>query len=109
MLVFGRRLGLILANAAGVKAELVTRGNDRAGHVHLVVNLVHPETGSVARLGLVKKRMSAYCAAYEKALGDIRCKRRFEPKAANENRARFPKREKCLKKQKASLSLAPRP
>ncbi|KAB2910932.1 MAG: relaxase/mobilization nuclease domain-containing protein [Hyphomicrobiaceae bacterium] len=77
-------------------------------HVHLVVNLVHPETGNVARLGLVKKRMSAHCAAYEQTLGDIRCKRRFEPKAANENRRRLTRAGKGAHKQKASMSLAPR-
>lgn len=99
-----RHLGL-----AQHQAVWVTHTDTGRPHVHLVVNLVHPETGSVARLGLVKKRMSAYCAAYEKALGDIRCKRRFEPKVANENRQRLPRRGKGADKQKASMSLAPRP
>ncbi len=99
-----RHLGL-----AEHHAVWVTHTDTGRPHVHLVVNLVHPETGSVARLGLVKKRMSAYCAAYEQALGDIRCNRRFEPKAANENRQRLPRREKGVDKQKASISLAPRP
>lgn len=87
----------------------VTHTDTGRPHVHLVVNLVHPVTGTVARLGLVKKRMSDYCAAYEKRLGDIRCKKRFEPKAANENRCRLPRRGKGADKQKASLKLAPRP
>jgi hypothetical protein len=78
-------------------------------HVHLVANLVHPASGDVARLGLVKKRMSDFCAAYEQALGDVRCKRRFEARPANENRCRLPRRGKGLGKQKASMMLAPRP
>ena len=78
-------------------------------HVHLVANLVHPTSGEVARLGFVKKRMSDYCAAYEQALGDVRCKRRFSTRAANENRRRLPRRGKGPGKQKASMMLAPRP
>lgn len=78
-------------------------------HVHIVANLIHPTTGEVARLGLVKKRMSDFCAAYEEALGDIRCKKRFKAKAANENRSRLPRAGKGPIKQKASIPLAPRP
>ncbi len=62
-------------------------------HVHLVINLVHPVTGLVARLGLLKKRMSEFCGDYERRLGDVRCKRRGMPKAANENRGRLGKWE----------------
>lgn len=81
-------------------------------HVHIVANLVHPETGSIARLGLVKKRMSAFCGAYEQSLGDVRCRKRLAPKAANENRNRLPKPPRGREgagKQRASLTLAPRP
>lgn len=77
-------------------------------HVHLVANLVHPVTGRVARLGLIKKRMSAFCAAYEQTLGDVRCKARMTPRVANEKRARASKHQ-MPKKQRASLMPAPRP
>jgi Relaxase/Mobilisation nuclease domain len=87
-------------------------------HVHIVANLVHPETGRIARLGLTKKRMSEFCAAYELALGDVRCPKRFIPKAANENRDRVSKYRWVRAgqtgvsqpdKQKASYTPAPRP
>lgn len=66
----------------------VTHTDTGRPHVHIVASLVHPETGVIARLGLVKKRMSAFCAAYEQALGDVRCKARLTPRAVNENRNR---------------------
>lgn len=78
-------------------------------HVHIVANLVHPETGDVARMGLIKKRMSTFCGAYETALGDVRCRKRFVPKAANENRQRLPKPKRQPDKLKASFPLASRP
>lgn len=78
-------------------------------HVHLVTNLVHPETGNVARLGLVKKRMSAHCAAYEQSIDDVRCVGRFEKRAANENRARLPRRGQGADKPKSGIWPASRP
>jgi len=78
-------------------------------HVHVVASLIHPETGDVARLGLVKKRMSAFCGAYEKSLGNVRCGKRFVPKGANENRQRLPKPRPQPDKLKASFPLASRP
>ncbi|MEQ1647046.1 MAG: relaxase/mobilization nuclease domain-containing protein [Hyphomicrobiaceae bacterium] len=91
----------------------VTHTDTGRPHVHIVANLVHPDTGIVARLGLIKKRMSAFCAAYEQSLGDIRCKRRMVPKAANENRNRQARAGRASvrapDKQKASKSPAPRP
>lgn len=78
-------------------------------HVHIVANLVHPVTGDIARLGLIKKRMSGFCGNYEKRLGDIRCRKRFEPKLADENRQRHPKPIHHPDKLKASFPLASRP
>ncbi|MBL8845581.1 MAG: relaxase/mobilization nuclease domain-containing protein [Hyphomicrobium zavarzinii] len=92
------------------QAVWVTHTDTGRPHVHVVANLVHPITGKVARLGLIKKRMSAFCAAYEQALGDVRCKARLMPRAANEQRARAraPKRQ-MLEKQRAGFPPAPRP
>lgn len=78
-------------------------------HVHIVANLVHPDSGDVARLGLVKKRMSNFCGAYETSIGDVRCRKRFMPKAANENRRRKPRPTRSPDKLKASFPLASRP
>ena len=102
--------------AMGLKdrqAVWVTHTDTGRPHVHIVANLVHPDTGDVARLGLIKKRMSSFCAAYEQRLGDVRCKKRLTPKAANENRNRRPRfgagDTPRPDKQKASYLLAPRP
>lgn len=78
-------------------------------HVHIVASLIHPTTGNVARLGLIKKRMSTFCGSYEKRLGDIKCRKRFEPKAVNENRRRAPRPRRPADKLKASFPLASRP
>lgn len=78
-------------------------------HVHVVANLVHHDTGDVARMGLIKKRMSAFCGAYETALGDVRCRKRFVPKSANENRRRNPRARPEPDKLKASFPPASRP
>ncbi len=91
----------------------VTHTDTGRPHVHIVANLVHPETGIIARLGLIKKRMSAFCAAYEQDLGDVRCKARLTPKAVNENRSRKKRAgrgdARPPHKQKASNLPAPRP
>lgn len=84
------------------QAVWVTHTDTGRPHVHVVAKLVHPVTGKVARLGLIKKRMSAFCAAYEQALGDVRCKARLTPRAANGQRARAPKRQ-MPEKQRASF------
>jgi hypothetical protein len=103
-------------NAMGLRDQQsvwVTHTDTGRPHVHIVANLVHPDTGIVARLGLIKKRMSTFCGAYEQSLGDIRCKRRLIPKAANENRNRQARAGRAsvraADKQKASISPAPRP
>jgi len=90
------------------QAVWVTHTDTGRPHVHLVANLVHPVTGRVARLGLIKKRMSAFCAAYEQALGDVRCTARLMPRAANEQRARASKHQ-MPEKQRAGSAPAPRP
>jgi hypothetical protein len=97
--------------AMGLKehqAVWVTHTDTGRPHVHVVANLVHPVSGKVARLGLVKKRMSAFCAAYEQAIGDVLCKSRFEPKATKVPRARASKHH-MPEKQRASIAPAPRP
>jgi hypothetical protein len=91
------------------QAVWVTHTDTGRPHVHIVANLVHPKTGDIARLGLIKKRMSTFCGEYEKRLGDIRCRKRLEPKADNESRQRRPKPVRIPDKLKASFPLASRP
>lgn len=83
-------------------------------HVHVAVNIIHPETGKAAKLGWRHRTMSRWAAAYELEQGSIRCPRRFIPKAANESRKRLTGaewecRETSRLKQKASKPPAPRP
>jgi Relaxase/Mobilisation nuclease domain len=75
----------------------VTHTDTGRPHVHIVASLVHPETGRIARLGLTKKRMSEFCAAYEQRLGDVRWERAGQASVRQAD------------KQKASYSPARRP
>jgi hypothetical protein len=103
------RAALVAMGLKDRQAVWVAHTDTGRPHVHIVANLVHPETGDVARLGLVKKRMSGFCGAYETALGDVRCRNRFAPKGANESRRRRPRSDRAPDKLKASFPLASRP
>jgi hypothetical protein len=94
---------------AGHQAVWAAHTDTGRPHVHIVANLVNPVTGNIARLGLIKKRMSTFCGNYEKQIGDIRCRKRFVPKSANENRQRVPRLRRIVDKLKASFPLASRP
>ena len=83
-------------------------------HVHVAVNIIHPETGKAAKLGWRHRTMSRWAAAYERQQGVIRCPKRFIPKAASESRKRlteaeWERRKLSRGKQKASKPPAPRP
>ena len=96
--------------------QAVIAGHDDTDepHVHVAVNIIHPETGIAAPLGWRHRTMSRWAAAYEREQGVIRCPKRFIPKAANESRKRlteaeWERREHSRGKQKASKPPAPRP
>ncbi|MEQ1867382.1 MAG: relaxase/mobilization nuclease domain-containing protein [Micropepsaceae bacterium] len=96
--------------------QAVIAGHDDTDepHVHVAVNIIHPETGIAAKLGWRHKAMSRWAAAYEREQGVIRCPKRFIPKAANERRKRlteaeWQRRKLSRGKQKASKPPAPRP
>ena len=96
--------------------QAVIAGHDDTDkpHVHVAVNVIHPETGKAAKLGWRHRIMSRWAAAYERKQGVIRCPKRFIPKAANENRKRLSEaewehRKLSRDKQKASKPPAPRP
>lgn len=50
-------------------------------HLHLIVNTVHPETGSVNRLSYSQLRLSKWAEAYEREHGKIYCEQRVENNA----------------------------
>ncbi len=60
------------------QAVIVAHGDTDHKHVHVVTNLVHPETGRVADLSYSKRRLQEWALEYEKAGGQIRCKEREE-------------------------------
>ena len=75
--------------------QAVIAGHDDTDkpHVHVAVNIIHPETGKAAKLGWRHRTMSRWAAAYEREQGVIRCPKRFIPKAANESRKRLTEAE----------------
>lgn len=94
------------------QAAWVVHTDTGTPHAHLVASVVHPETGNIARLGLIKKRMSKFCGAYEQKIGDVRCVKRFQARAGGERRARLPKallNRALPAKQKADTWPASRP
>ena len=70
-----------LLGALGMdKAQAVLAAHDDNGkpHVHLMVNLIDPETGKQFSLSNDQRRMSDWALAYEKAHGGVRCQQRAD-------------------------------
>ena len=65
---------------------LMVEHKDGKPHLHLVVNLISPEDGTVYRLGNIKRKLQAYGKQYELEQGIIRCKERFTEKELAELR-----------------------
>ena len=56
--------------------------NDRDHpHMHLIVNLVHPETGKASRLSYSRLKLSDWAEEYERQRGNIYCDQRVENNA----------------------------
>ena len=96
------------------QAVLAGHNDTDKPHVHVAVNIIHPETGKAAKLGWRHRTMSRWAAAYEREQGVVRCPKRFVPKAVNESRKRLSEaewehRKFSRGKQKASKPPAPRP
>ncbi len=95
--------------------QAVIVGHDDNGkpHVHVAVNVIHPETGKAAKLQWRHRTMSRWATEYERQQGIMRCLRRLVPKVANENRKRLHRTAWNMatrrKKQKAVNLPAPRP
>lgn len=72
------------------RAQVLMAAHDDNGkpHVHLMVNLVDPETGKRFSLSNDQRAMSDWALAYEKAHGGVRCQQRAdnaERRAKGEN------------------------
>ncbi len=50
-------------------------------HIHLIVNVIHPETGKVNNLPYSRKKLSEWAEAYEREHGKIYCAERVENNA----------------------------
>lgn len=64
------------------EAVIVGHRHNGRHHVHIVSNVVNPLTGKVADMTDDQRKAQAWCAAYERAQGLIRCRRRTAPKPA---------------------------
>lgn len=60
---------------------LIAHNDEPHPHVHLMVNLVDPDTGKVRDPGLDKRKLSRWAEAYEKEQGVVRCEQRIENNA----------------------------
>lgn len=58
------------------EAVLVGHGDTEHPHVHVVVNLVHPESGKIASIRQDQRILSAWALEYEQARGEVRCAER---------------------------------
>jgi hypothetical protein len=58
------------------EAVIVAHGDTDHAHVHVIVNLVHPEKGTIANLSYTQRRLQAWASEYEKAHGKIYCEER---------------------------------
>ena len=55
---------------------IVGHGDTDHPHVHVIVNLVHPESGKIANIYKDHNTLSAWAYDYEKADGEVLCKER---------------------------------
>ena len=74
--------------------------NDRDHpHLHLIVNIVNPETGRANRVSFSKKKLSTWAESYEREHGKIYCKKRVEnnAKRAQDQKVKYEEPELDLK------------
>lgn len=62
---------------AGHQAVIVGHNDQGHRHIHVAVNVIHPETGKAAKLGYRLRTMSRWAKDYELRVGVIRCAGRF--------------------------------
>lgn len=76
------------------QALLVAHTDREHAHVHVMINVVHPETGLKLDDGLEKRRAQEWALEYERAQGVIHCEQRLLNAAERED---APTREAWLK------------
>jgi hypothetical protein len=60
------------------QAVIVAHGDTQHPHAHIIVNLVHPETGRTESISHDKRKLSAWASEYERGEGKIYCTEREE-------------------------------
>jgi hypothetical protein len=70
---------------------MVSHSDEPHAHLHLIVNLVHPETGKVNTLYRSRRQLSKWAEEYERGNGKIYCEQRVEnnSKRAKGQKARY--------------------
>src|SRR5258708_39966484 len=77
------RAGAIVAvqGPVGRQAIIVAHADEPQGHVHIIVNRVHPVTGKAATLSNSKLKLSQWAEAYERRRGKVYCPQRVSNNA----------------------------
>ena len=88
------------------QAVLVAHNDTKYKHVHVIVNLVNPETGRVNTMSMGKRKFSEWAQEYEEQHGKIYCQQRLENNKLRKENERKPKEErhKISYKEKAILN-----
>ena len=63
------------------QAIILAHTDEPQGHVHIIVNRVHPVTGKAATLSNSKLKLSQWAEAYERKRGKVYCPQRVENNA----------------------------
>lgn len=58
------------------EAVMVAHSDTDHAHVHIIANLVHPDTGKIADIRLDQRKLSAWALEYEREHGHIYCEQR---------------------------------
>jgi len=77
MIGAGRR-ALIALGLEDHETLMVSHTDRPHSHLHLIVNVIHPETGKVNNLPYSRKKLSEWAESYERAHGKIYCETRVE-------------------------------
>jgi len=66
------------------QAYLIAHNDEQHAHIHVIVNRVHPEKGTVLDLWRDQDKLSEWSLDYEKKQGKVRCTKRAENKRKRE-------------------------
>ena len=80
MIAAGRR-ALMELGLQDHETVMASHTDREHAHMHLIVNLVHPETGKASRLSYSRLKLSDWAEDYERQRGNIYCDQRVENNA----------------------------